>query len=356
MGLTREELDDVIRQSILELAKANGIPAESWPTLSRLAAFDREVTQGRKDEAERSLREHEIRERDWAVRNAQAMAEANVCRAAAAEYARLHRPGAKRPASSRSVTSDDESPAQLHHVAESPKPPLHPRRVPSRHRLRRRLDVPGLCPVFDSPYTIQDEYGEYRETVKPTAFDRSLAQGADCVFLIGHTGAPLARTKSGTLTLSADKRGLLSEAKLDPANPRAQELKSMVDRGDMDQMSFSFRDLLPTWNSDYSERNLRTVELNHGDVSAVAFGANDATAGTVAMRSRFYAAEVRGERHHSPAEKPPSKGAHVPGRDLVSDRRRPGPQKRNPRSRPRECLSQRDPASTLPAGRRRWAS
>ncbi len=96
MGLTREELDDVIRQSILELAKANGIPAESWPTLSRLAAFDREVTQGRKDEAERSLREHEIRERDWAVRNAQAMAEANACRAAAAEYARLLRPGAKR--------------------------------------------------------------------------------------------------------------------------------------------------------------------------------------------------------------------------------------------------------------------
>ncbi|MGA3217189.1 MAG: HK97 family phage prohead protease, partial [Acidimicrobiales bacterium] len=171
----------------------------------------------------------------------------------------------------------------------------------------------GYASVFDSPYTIQDEYGEYRETVKPTAFDRSLAQGADCVFLIGHTGAPLARTKSGTLTLSADKRGLLSEAKLDPANPRAQELKSMVDRGDMDQMSFSFRDLLPTWNSDYTERNLRTVELNHGDVSAVAFGANDATAGTVAMRSRFYEAEVRAKYNAAQLKALKAKGHTLPG-------------------------------------------
>lgn len=203
--------------------------------------------------------------------------------------------------------------AELHHVAEVRSLPFTDAECRVDTGSGGGWTFRGYASVFDSPYTIQDEYGEYRETVKPTAFDRSLAQGADCVFLIGHTGAPLARTKSGTLTLSADKRGLLSEAKLDPANPRAQELKSMVDRGDMDQMSFSFRDLLPTWNSDYSERNLRTVELNHGDVSAVAFGANDATAGTVAMRSRFYAAEVRAKYTTAQLKNLQAKGHTFPG-------------------------------------------
>ena len=143
----------------------------------------------------------------------------------------------------------------------------------------------GYASVFDSPYAITDAYGEYQETVKRTAFDKTLAQGADVVFLVNHSGAPLARTKSGTLTLRTDGKGLLAEAKLDPANPRAQELKSMVERQDLDEMSFVFRDLLPSWDDSYSERSLREVSLHHGDVSAVNFGANGATKGLVSMRS-----------------------------------------------------------------------
>ena len=149
----------------------------------------------------------------------------------------------------------------------------------------------GYASIFDSPYEIQDAYGSYQETVKRSAFDQTLAADADCVLLIGHEGAPLARTKSRTMTLRTDGKGLLTEARLDPSNPRAQELRSMVDRGDMDEMSFSFRDEQPSWNSAYTERSLVSVSLNHGDCSAVAFGANAATKGLVSMRS--YQAEVR---------------------------------------------------------------
>ena len=108
------------------------------------------------------------------------------------------------------------------------------------------------------------------------------------MFLINHDGAPLARSKSGTLQIRTDGKGLLTEAKLDPDNPRAIELRSMVDRGDMDEMSFTFRDLSPSWNDTYTERNLREVSIHHGDVSAVNFGANGATKGTLAMRSRAF--------------------------------------------------------------------
>src|SRR5208282_3324452 len=64
----------------------------------------------------------------------------------------------------------------------------------------------GYASIFNSSYTIQDSYGEYRETVSQGAFDKALAAGADCVFLIGHAGGPLARSKSGTLTLRTDGR------------------------------------------------------------------------------------------------------------------------------------------------------
>jgi len=151
----------------------------------------------------------------------------------------------------------------------------------------------GYASVFEVPYTVHDSQGEYTETARRGCFDRSLADGADVVFLVDHEGAPLARTKSGTLQLRTDARGLLAEARLDRANPRALELRSMVDRGDMDEMSFTFRDLQPTWNASYTERQLREVSIHHGDVSAVAFGANAATKGTLAMRSRLALAELR---------------------------------------------------------------
>jgi HK97 family phage prohead protease len=150
----------------------------------------------------------------------------------------------------------------------------------------------GYASVFDAPYPITDAYGEYQETVKRGAFDKTLAEGADVVFLINHDGAPLARSKSNTLHIRTDGKGLLTEARLDPSNPRAQELKSMVERGDMDEMSFTFRDLRPTWNDSYTERSLTELNLHHGDVAAVNFAANPATAGSLAMRARGQRAQL----------------------------------------------------------------
>ncbi|MGP8180847.1 MAG: HK97 family phage prohead protease [Acidimicrobiales bacterium] len=146
----------------------------------------------------------------------------------------------------------------------------------------------GYASIYDAPYQIQDAYGEYEETVSRSAFKKSVDEGPDTVFLVNHRDAPLARTKSGTLELGYRGTGLATNANFDPNNPRAVEVKSMVDRGDMDEMSFTFRDLRPTWNSDYSKRTLTEVSVHHGDVSLVNFGANGATKGTVGMRSRAF--------------------------------------------------------------------
>jgi HK97 family phage prohead protease len=102
--------------------------------------------------------------------------------------------------------------------------------------------------------------------------------------LLNHEGMPLARTKSGTLELRDSKDGLGVKANLDLANPLVQTLASSLKRGDVDEMSFAFRVTEQKWEAhddfpddDQSLRTITAVNLNRGDVSAVTFGASDAT-------------------------------------------------------------------------------
>ena len=129
------------------------------------------------------------------------------------------------------------------------------------------------------------------------AFKRTLAgAGPDTAFLLNHSGMTLARTKSGTLKLSevtdgkaspiSGITGLYSEAMLDPSNMYVQAVRSAVERGDLDEMSFGFRVTRQSWNEDYTDRKIQEVSLDKGDVSLVNYGANDTTGGTVAIRQR----------------------------------------------------------------------
>lgn len=142
----------------------------------------------------------------------------------------------------------------------------------------------GYASVVEKPYTITDYLGEYQETISRDAFDATLARGADVNFLVNHEGISMARTKSGTLKLSADETGLHAEARLNPNRPDVQILRAAVGDGDIDEMSFAFRVSQQQWNEDYTDRRIDEVNLNHGDVSAVNYGANPHTAGTVAAR------------------------------------------------------------------------
>ena len=98
----------------------------------------------------------------------------------------------------------------------------------------------------------------------------------DVRLLINHEGLPLARTKNGTLTLTEDEVGLRFDAII--ANTtEGRDLYALVERGDLDQMSFAFRVIRQAWNSDRSERTLKEVSLADGDVSVVTYPAYPAT-------------------------------------------------------------------------------
>lgn len=141
------------------------------------------------------------------------------------------------------------------------------------------LILDGYASLFESPYDVfgGPDKGGWSEIVDRKAFAATLAKKPDVQLLVNHEGLPLARTKSGTLDLSTDTKGLRAVARLVPSDPDVAALAPKLRRGDMDEMSFAFRTVRQELNSDETERRLLEVNIHKGDVSVVNYGANDAT-------------------------------------------------------------------------------
>lgn len=141
----------------------------------------------------------------------------------------------------------------------------------------------GYAAAFEAPFQMWDFWGDpYMEVLGAGACNRTLANACDTQFLIGHdeSSIPLARTKSGTMSLSADSTGLLVDVpSLDGRSPIVQALASAMERGDMDEMSIGFIALQQQWSPDYMERRITEINLHRGDVSVVCWAANPAANG-----------------------------------------------------------------------------
>lgn len=152
----------------------------------------------------------------------------------------------------------------------------------------------GYASITDQSYEVWDWLGEYNETIVRGAFAKSLREQDDTRLLVNHDGVPLARTKSGTMTLreildpmddpqGRGQTGLWVEAlDLDPANPKVQEIRSAMSRGDISEMSFGFQATRQEWNEDWTERSVLEVRLF--DVSIVTYPANPATSASISDR------------------------------------------------------------------------
>ena len=148
----------------------------------------------------------------------------------------------------------------------------------------------GYAAVFNSP----SEPLPFIERIAPGAFKRSLKARNDIKLLWNHdTGSVLGSTRAGTLKLEEDNYGLRVTAVL-PETTLGKDVRTLVQRGDVNAMSFGFS--VPangdTWNTDGTERTLRSVRIH--EVSIVAFPAYSQTAGTASVRS-FDAVATRAE-------------------------------------------------------------
>lgn len=152
----------------------------------------------------------------------------------------------------------------------------------------------GYAAVFNQP----TEMMWFREVVKPGAFTRALKEKQDVRALINHdANLVLGRSKSGTLQLSEDNRGLKFRLEM-PNTTYAADALECIQRGDMDQCSFSFRAVKQTWIDEKdpesgqmrTRRELNDVDLS--DISIVVYPAYEGTSVQAAARD-FNAAELR---------------------------------------------------------------
>lgn len=98
------------------------------------------------------------------------------------------------------------------------------------------LVIEGYFSVFNSNYEL---WPGATESIAEGAFDGTLSD--DVRALINHdTTLVLGRTKSGTLELKVDSRGLWGSIKVNPKDNDAMNLYERVKRGDVDQCSFGF--------------------------------------------------------------------------------------------------------------------
>jgi hypothetical protein len=114
--------------------------------------------------------------------------------------------------------------------------------------------VAGYAAVFNVETDIG---GMFREKIAPGAFAKAIK--GDVRSLFDHnTALILGRTKSGTLRLSEDERGLRYEVDL-PDTQAGRDLRESMGRGDIDGSSFAFRVLKQSWDES-RDTPLRTIE------------------------------------------------------------------------------------------------
>lgn len=111
-------------------------------------------------------------------------------------------------------------------------------------------------------YGVDTRISDFTEVILPGAFSDTLAKRGDVLALVDHDAKRvLARTKSGTLRIAEDSRGLAFDLDL-PETSYGRDVLALAERGDLGGMSFAFTvpDKGERWQGD--RRELRNVTLH----------------------------------------------------------------------------------------------
>jgi HK97 family phage prohead protease len=161
------------------------------------------------------------------------------------------------------------------------------------------IRVGGHAAVWDKPAWIGPPKYGFSERFAKGAFSKTISDGADVRYLFNHNPDHiLARTKSGTLSISENANGLNVDATLAPTTV-GRDLAILMERGDVNQMSVGMQVLQDKWEevsgSDGNVYEQRTItEAKLFDVSAVTYPAYEET--DAGLRSADLARESRDAR------------------------------------------------------------
>jgi len=141
----------------------------------------------------------------------------------------------------------------------------------------------GYAATFNNPTQITDARGRvFNEVIRPGAFSKAI-DGGDVRALVNHdTAKLLARQKSGTLRLKEREQGLWFSLDL-PETEAAREVKELVQRGDLDGMSFGWMEATDKWSTQDKMPMRELINVSLQEVSVVTFPAYTQT--SVEIRS-----------------------------------------------------------------------
>ncbi len=130
--------------------------------------------------------------------------------------------------------------------------------------------IVGYAAVYDQ---LSEDLGGFKEKIKRGAFTNSIKRN-DIKLLFNHdANYVLGRNKSGTLKLEEDEYGLKIEA-IPPNTSFAKDLINLLERGDIDQMSFGFMVNKEEWDTTDKELPIRTLlDVELFDTSIVVYPA-----------------------------------------------------------------------------------
>lgn len=145
------------------------------------------------------------------------------------------------------------------------------------------LAFTGYASTYEDPYEMYDMFGPYTEVVSRGAASESLNRAdLDVPLVLDHDSMRrIASTTTGTLRLSEDEMGLLSEADLDPTDHDVAYIAPKMRAGLIHEMSFRFRITRGVWSPDYTEYRIDSFDIHRGDVAIVGYGANPGTSGSL---------------------------------------------------------------------------
>lgn len=156
----------------------------------------------------------------------------------------------------------------------------------------------GYAAVYNQ---LSVDFGGWREIIRPGAFTATLAAGPDVRALVDHEGGlmTIGRTRNGSLVLREDGKGLAVE--IEPPDTQAgRDVTTLVDRGDLDQMSFAFWTKRDNWleQEEYYLRELFEVDIDNGDVAIVTYAAYPQT--SIATRNLMNLPDIPNELRRAP--------------------------------------------------------
>jgi HK97 family phage prohead protease len=186
------------------------------------------------------------------------------------------------------------------HLRDAEVEPAELREQPLQESIERRympiemrIDDEGVIEGYAAVFNQWSEnLGFFREKVRKGAFAKTI-QESDIRALFNHDpNYVLGRTRSDTLELMEDNKGL--EFRLKPPNTTyANDLLESIDRKDIDQASFGFETIKDEWNRNADPLERELIEVKLFDVSVVTYPAYPQTNVSARNLAEMFIARVQ---------------------------------------------------------------